>query len=149
MNEDILELQKQLYQGYKQLSDTLNSLRVLSLELGDVEGARYYASKETGAAKLFEMGWYHELSPLLDIAAAERDGEQVLSVIDGLLDCLPTIMQFTASPLFNLMTFRTPDEDYFASMRADILDSLNTPDFDYVRKSEGYGAFCEKWKTHL
>lgn len=147
MSEDILALQKQLYQGYKQLSDTLTALRVHSLEQGDIQGARYYAAKETGAARLFEMGWYHELSPMLDVAAAEKDGELVLAILDGLLDCLPTIMQFTLSPLFNLMTFRTPDEDYFASMRADILESLKDPSYDYVRQCEGYEAFLEKWSN--
>ena len=149
MSEELHDLQKELYSSYQKLNELFTKLRLSSMEEGDMDSARYYAAKETGLARLFEMGWYHELAPKLDIAAAEHNGDEMLAIIGGLLDCLPTISDFTKSRLFDQMTFDPPDEDYLTMMREDIICGLFDEEFSYVQKCEGFEAFREKWEKYI
>lgn len=134
-----------LFSNYQMLNMVLGSLYMLSMQEGDIAQARKYIEKESGLAKLFEMGIYYETSCKLELAALEKNVPETLSIVKSMLASLEEIGSFVDSFLYSHMTFNK--ETYYSTlvprMREDLLECFRDDE------TFGYMAGNEEWEMIL
>ncbi len=113
-----------LFQEYQMLYFVLSSLYLMALEDGETEKARMWVEKESGLAKLFEMGIYHQEACRLDLAVRERDEERTLSIVGALLGSLDGLTDFSRSEMYAHMKFGSPEPEFAGKLRKNLLKSF-------------------------
>lgn len=133
-----------LFSNYQLLNMVLGSLYMLSMQEGDTAQARKYIEKESGLAKLFEMGIYYETSCKLELAAVEKNVPETLSVVKTMLASLGEIGSFMDSFLYSHLTFNKKSYSTLVPrMREDLLECFRDDE------TFGYMAGNEEWEMIL
>lgn len=133
-----------LFSNYQLLNMVLGSLYMLSMQEGDTPLARKYIEKESGLAKLFEMGIYYETSCKLELAALEKNVPETLSVVKTMLASLGEIGSFMDSFLYSHLTFNKKSYSTLVPrMREDLLECFRDDE------TFGYMAGNEEWEMIL
>lgn len=133
-----------LFSNYQMLNMVLGSLYMLSMQEGDIAQARKYIEKESGLAKLFEMGIYYETSCKLELAALEKNVPETLSVVKTMLASLGEIGSFMDSFLYYHLTFNKKSYSTLVPrMREDLLECFRDDE------TFGYMAGNEEWEMIL
>lgn len=123
-----------LFAGHQHIQSVLNGLYMLYLEEKDMDSARMIAEKSAALAAVFDMGRYNETSPLLELAAAQKDREKTAGIMRTLIDSVETLTAFTESALYGHMRFKTPDEGFSARVRDDLVRGFcDAEDFGFMR----------------
>ena len=107
---------------------------------------RKYPGKN--ALGIFEMGKYHEYSPMLDVVCAEKNvagtyqvAEQLLKGVDSLCDC-------QKSRLFQHMKFSEPNSSFAEGLKEKLLDGFRDEEsFGYMRGNKAWEEMIND-KTH-
>lgn len=134
-----------IFSAYQHIQMTLNDLRILYMEDDDHEMARKLVEVSSSAASTFEMGKYNEICFGLDVAAWEKDIEWTAQLIQELLDSIGTIGDFTKSKLYQHMALKTVDSNFSASLKRELLKSLEDESFNYMQGNEDW----EKLKSDV
>ena len=131
MEESLKAYEELLFSGHSMLSMVFASLYVLAMQEKDHERARYLIGKQRALAKLFETGEYHEASCGLELATLEKDEDATIGIMERMIHSLGSICGFIASPLYAHMTFKKIDEEFYTTLRADLLS--------HFKDAETYG----------
>lgn len=134
-----------IFSAYQHIQMTLNDLRILYIEDDDHEMARKLVEVSSSAASTFEMGKYNEICFGLDVAAWEKDIEWTAQLIQEILDSIGTIGDFTKSKLYQHMALKTVDSNFSASLKRELLKSLEDESFHYMQGNEDW----EKLKSDV
>ena len=134
-----------IFSAYQHIQMTLNDLRILYMEDDDHEMARKLVEVSSSAASTFEMGKYNEICFGLDVAAWEKDIESTAQLIQEILDSIGTIGDFTKSKLYQHMALKTVDSNFSASLKRELLKSLEDESFHYMQGNEDW----EKLKSDV
>ena len=134
-----------IFSAYQHIQMTLNDLRILYMEDDDHEMARKLVEVSSSAASTFEMGKYNEICFGLDVATWEKDIEWTAQLIQEILDSIGTIGDFTKSKLYQHMALKTVDSNFSASLKRELLKSLEDESFHYMQGNEDW----EKLKSDV
>lgn len=124
-----------LFSEYQVINITLNSLIVLSMEEQDLQQARMWVEKESGLAKLFDMGVYREESCKLELAVTEQDREETYDIVRKMLDSLEQLIStFSDSAMYRHMKFSEVKSDFYEKLRKDLLEQFQDEEtFHYMK----------------
>lgn len=134
-----------IFSAYQHIQMTLNDLRILYMEDDDHEMARKLVEVSSSVASTFEMGKYNEICFGLDVAAWEKDIEWTAQLMQEILDSIGTISAFTKSKLYQHMALKTVDSNFSASLKRELLKSLEDESFNYMQGNEDW----EKLKSDV
>ncbi|MCI8410329.1 MAG: helix-turn-helix transcriptional regulator [Lachnospiraceae bacterium] len=133
-----------LFSNYQMLNIVLTSLYKMSMQDDNIEQARKYIEKESGLAKLFEMGRYQEISCKLELAVVEKNVEETISIAKGMVSSLDQIFGFVHSSLYSHMKFKEVDENFIAKIREDLLKLFRDKEtFEYMTGNEEWEAWLK------
>lgn len=110
-----------MFSNCQMLNIVLNSLYMLSMQEDNIEQARKYIKIQSSLAGLFEMGRYQEISCKLELAVAEKNIEETISIAKGMVSSLDQISGFVHSSLYSHMNFKEVNENFIAKLREDLL----------------------------
>ena len=113
--------EEMLFTGYQMFDIVMGSLYLLAAEDGKMEEARFWAGKESGLARLFDMGEYRAECGKLDLAVREKDTVKTMQIAKVLLDSLGKIGCFTESGMYAHMKFKESSRSYLVRQRENLL----------------------------
>ena len=132
--EAFREQEELLLAHLNRLRLTLNALYAMCVEQGDLAMARRLLDKQSGLARLFEMGEFQAAAPALDLAAHEKDVEATERIMRAILEESETVCDFTKSGLFSHLSFRTPDHSFAEELRSGLRESFRDEEtYGYMR----------------
>ncbi len=127
------------------LSAVFNSLFVMQLQNKNLEKAQYYAEKEKALARLFEMGVYNIYAVDLQLAQAQQNPEKTISCIQGMLNNIESIYDFSHAPLYSHMEFKSADPAFIETVKKNILDNLCSDEsFSYMKNDPSWKEITGK-----
>ena len=132
-----------LFSNYQMLNMVLHSLYMLSMQDENIEQARKYIEKESSLARLFEMGRHQEISCKLDLAVAEKNVEETISIAKGMFDSIDQICGYVHSSLYSYIEFKEIDGTFLAKYREGLLKLFSD------EETYGYMAGNEEWETWI
>ncbi len=127
-----------IFTGYQHIQMTLNDLRILYMEDGDLEMAKKLVEVSSAAASAFEMGKYNRVCFGLDVAIWEKDAAWTARLIRDILDSVDSIGDFAGSRLYQHMTLKPIPLDFLTGLKRELLKSLDDETFDYMRGNEDW-----------
>ena len=89
-----------------------------------MQQARMWVEKQSGLARLFDMGVYREESCKLELAVIEQDREETYHIVRKMLDSLEQLGSFTDSAMYRHMKFSEPNSDFYVKLRKDLLEKF-------------------------
>lgn len=94
------------------------------------------------------MGEYHENASRLEYAAATKDADETLRLMDVLLSKTGTLMDYTKSDLYEHMDFN-PMSATFAEMMINnrLKQFLEDDTYSFEKESAGWKDFKKKWSS--
>ena len=126
-----------IFSEYQKLNLTFSLMTAMALEEGDIRGARYFAEKLGAIAGVFEMGKYHECSPLLDVVCAEKNVAGTYQVVEQLLKGVDSLCDCQKSRLFQHMRFSESDSSFAEKLKEKLMDGFRDEDsFGYMRRNK-------------
>ena len=141
-------LEELLFFDYQHVSVGLHELFTVAMKTGDRDKAGKVVEKSSDLAKLFEMGEYHENANRLEYAAAMKDADETLRLMDVLLSKTDTLMDYSKSDLYEHMVFN-PMSATFAEMMINnqLKQFLEDDTYKFVKESAGWEDFKKKWSA--
>ena len=123
-----------LFSEYQVIGITLNSLFALSMEEKDMQQARMWVEKQSGLARLFDMGVYQEESFKLELAVTEQDREETYRIVRKMLDSLEQLCFFSDSAMYRHMKFSEVKSGFYEKLRKDLLKNFQDEEtFHYMK----------------
>ncbi|MGN1188746.1 MAG: helix-turn-helix domain-containing protein, partial [Lachnospiraceae bacterium] len=137
-----------LFSGYQTLNFTFSLMTAMALEEGDNRKARYFAEKMGAIAGIFEMGKYHECSPMLEVVCAEKNVAGTYQVVEQLLKSVDSLCDFPKSRLFQHMKFSGPDSSFVEGLKEKLMEGFrDEKSFGYMRGDKAWEELIND-KTH-
>ena len=123
-----------LYGGYQTMNMVFHGIYMLAMAEDNRLKARYLAEKLKGLAGLFEMGTYHEVSSMLELAVLSRDIDLTIETMEQLLAGVEDIDAFCRSPLYEHMRFKPVKEACLNQIKDDLLEGFRDEEtFAYLK----------------
>ena len=110
-----------LFAEYQVVNGILTGMYMLALQENNSSKAHLLIDKQSGLARLFEMGKYYEASCRLDLAAFEQDAKSAAEIMSQILDSVDHIFSFRSSPLYEHMTFKDPQSDFIEKLKNNLI----------------------------
>lgn len=110
-----------LFAEYQVVNGILTGMYMLALQENNRSKAHLLIDKQSGLARLFEMGKYYEASCRLDLAAFEQDAKSAAEIMSQMLDSVDHIFSFRSSPLYEHMTFKDPQADFIEKLKNNLI----------------------------
>ena len=110
-----------LFAEYQVVNGILTGMYMLALQENNRSKAHLLIDKQSGLARLFEMGKYYEASCRLDLAAFEQDAKSAAEIMSQMLDSVDHIFSFRSSPLYEHMTFKDPKADFIEKLKNNLI----------------------------
>ena len=110
-----------LFAEYQVVNGILTGMYMLALQENNSSKAHLLIDKQSGLARLFEMGKYYEASCRLDLAAFEQDAKSAAEIMSQMLDSVDHIFSFRSSPLYEHMTFKDPQSDFIEKLKNNLI----------------------------
>ena len=110
-----------LFAEYQVVNGILTGMYMLALQENNSSNAHLLIDKQSGLARLFEMGKYYEASCRLDLAAFEQDAKSAAEIMSQMLDSVDHIFSFRSSPLYEHMTFKDPQADFIEKLKNNLI----------------------------
>ena len=99
-----------------------------------MERAQFIVEKQTGLARLMEIGRYQEATLEMDLAMAEKDVEATLQIGRKLLSGIEDMTSYSRSPLYEHMEFKEMSEESKQKMRETLVKALHEEEtFGYMK----------------
>ena len=135
--------EQELFSAHQLVSSTFAMLYMLAMETDDLDKAKYYMEKQSGLAKLFEMGKYYEVSGYLDIYCKEENIDKTLETAKQLLQNVETLGNFRNNRLYMHMEFSDLNEKLYSDLKEKLIEVFR--DKESFRFMEGN----EEWEKLL
>lgn len=110
-----------LFAEYQVVNGILTGMYMLALQENNSSKAHLLIDKQSGLARLFEMGKYYEISCRLDLAAFEKDAKNSAEIMSQMLDSVDDIFCFRNSPLYEHMTFKEPQANFIEKLKNNLI----------------------------
>lgn len=137
-------LQRALFSTLGKVQILLYRLLDIALEEGDVFRARAIADRTAKIVELLDLWPYNGYVPLLTVALAERDGEECVSVLRGMLAALLAPWETGKTVLFDRSGASVNDTRLM--LRA-LLDQLEkSPECGFLREDRELQALLAKYR---
>ena len=122
------------FSGYHKLQIALQSICQLAKQEKDMERAQFIVEKQTGLARLMEIGRYQEATLEMDLVMAEKDVEATLQIGRKLLSGIEDMTSYSRSPLYEHMEFKELSEESKQKMRETLVKALHEEEtFGYMK----------------
>lgn len=115
-----------LFSEYEILNFAFIHMMNMAIEEKDFKRAHYLAEKIGTIAAIFEMGKYHECSPMLDVVCAEKNIEGTFRVAEQLLENVDTLFDFRKSELYQHMHFKEVDSGFLERVKEELLKGFRS-----------------------
>lgn len=135
--------ERELFSAHQLVSNIFSMLYILAMETDELEKAKYYMEKQSGLAKLFEMGKYYEVSGWLDIYCKEKNIDKTLETAEILLKNINTLGNFCGNKLYMHMEFSELDDKFYNSLKNNLIELFRD------KESFGFMNDNEAWKELL
>lgn len=123
-----------VFSGYHKLQTALQSISQLAKQEKDMETVRFIVEKQTGLARLMEIGQYQEATMEMDLAMAEKDPEATMRIAGKLLSCIEDMTSYSRSRLYGHMEFKELSEEFCGQMRETLIKALREEEnFGYMK----------------
>ncbi|WIV13585.1 helix-turn-helix transcriptional regulator [Proteiniborus sp. MB09-C3] len=137
VNEAYKAYEELLFQGYQMMNMVFQDIYILAMQDKDRGKAYILVEKQRKLASIFEMGEYHEVSWGLDLAAAEKDMEATIEIMERMLASVDKISDFTKSTLYAHMEFKKLEDKFITELHKNLLDNFrNEETYSYMKKSK-------------
>ncbi len=132
-------LEELLFHNYNFINSILYHIYLMAMEEENREKAQMMLKKQKELADLFEMGQYHAVSPAMDLAVYEHDGEKVLDIMDKMLQSLDSMYAFSDSKLYEHMAFKNPEKEYLMKFRETLVHNFKDEEtFGFLNDNEAW-----------
>lgn len=132
-------LEELLFHSYNFINPILYHIYLMATEEENWEKAHMILRKQKELANLFEMGEYNALSPGLDWAVHEHDGDKVLDIMDKMLQNLDSMYAFSGSKLYEHIAFKNPEKEYLAECRKMLVNNFKDDEaFGFLKANEAW-----------
>ena len=141
--EKALQMEEELlFTLYQLLNQLFNDMFLDAIKADQPEKAAYYTDKRKQLIRLFEMGDYAFYAAGLEMVVHAKDVEGTLDCVEHLLSSIPSLYAFTHAPLFEHMTFKSPDPSWIEAMQEKLLqlDFRSDEAFAYMRDDPRWSA---------
>lgn len=133
-----------LFSQYQVISQVMHSLYIMSLEKekedADNQKIKYsdmYLEKEAVLAKLFDIGEYHAVSPMLDKAVGDKNVNLTLNVVKQMINNVDTVLDFEKSPLYRHMQFSDVEPSFCKGLESKLLELFRDEEtFGYMKGND-------------
>lgn len=137
-----------VFSGYHKLQIALQSICQLAQQERDMEKVRFIVEKQTGLARLMEIGQYQEASLGIDLAVAGKDVEATLQIAGKLLSGIEDFISYSRSPLYEHMEFKEPRAEFKEKLRETLVKGLQDKEtFDYMKDEPRWHELLERCKN--
>ncbi len=127
-------LEELIFSKYNTLNWIFSLMTSMAIEEGDIQKARYFAEKAGAIAGVFEMGKYHECSPMFDVVCTEKNVVETYNIVEQLLKNMDSLFDFQKSELYRHMTFREPENSYTKDLKEKLIAGFrDEQDFGYMK----------------
>ena len=128
-----------LFAEYQVVSGILTGMYMLALQEHDSSKAHLLIEKQSGLARLFEMGKYYEISCRLDLAAFEKDAKNSAEIMSQMLDSVDDLFCFRNSPLYEHMTFKEPQANFIEKLKNNLILCFQDKEtFNFLEEQTNY-----------
>lgn len=128
-----------LFAEYQVVSGILTGMYMLALQEHDSSKAHLLIEKQSGLARLFEMGKYYEISCRLDLAAFEKDAKNSAEIMSQMLVSVDDIFCFRNSPLYEHMTFKEPQANFIEKLKNNLILCFQDKEtFNFLEEQTNY-----------
>lgn len=113
---------------------------------GNMKMAEKLEIKTSEFARVFELGKYQEISPLLNSAVRNKDSEKTIRIMKELLDNLYTLRDFTESELYSHIDKKEMNSDEFTEqIKEKLLSGFRDEEaFGYMKNNEEYRSLFKQ-----
>lgn len=137
-----------VFSGYHKLQLALQSICQLAKQEKDMERAGFIVEKQTGLARLMEIGRYQEAALEMDLAMAEKDVETTLQTAGKLLSGVEDMVSYSRSRLYEHMEFKALSEEFKGKMRETLIKALRDEEnFGYMKGEARWQELLEGCKS--
>ncbi len=141
-------LERTLLAGLQDLQMVLYQLIDAQLELGDAEAAAYTAQRTAGLADLFDLNRYSAAVALFQIAVAQQDTAQTVSLLRTMLEALSGTWDFSSSPLYKKVE-HTGAETSAARLLQPLLQGLQQdPAYAYLQNDPDFRSLLQEFASN-
>lgn len=134
-----------LFSSYQRMSMIFQQLYLLAMKDENKVKAHLLVKKQSGLAKLFEMGEYHEVSSDLDLAIAEKDADRTVETMEQILASVAKINDFTHSTLYEHMTFKEIDSNFVNELYENLFHMFSDEEtFSWLKTNERWQVLVGK-----
>lgn len=138
INEAYKAYEELLFTGYQTMNMVFHSIYMLTMQ-EDREKAHFLIDKQKQLAHLFDMGEYQGVAPGLELAAAEKDIDVTIEIMERMLASMDDICVFAKSPLYEHMVFKDLREEFLADMKKTLLEQFRDEDtFGFLKNDVRY-----------
>lgn len=144
----VRELQRALLMAINKVQMLLWKMIDGELADGNLPAARDIAGKASQMAVLFDLWEYQAFIPPLQIAAAEKDGEECIRLLRKLLAAMRTPWDMGSSPLFCHIPAKTSDP---MKMLPAVLSEMEREDsaYAFLQNHDGFKELISEYKALL
>ncbi len=129
-----------LFSGYQMMNMVFQSLYMLVMKDNDMAKAHLLVKKQGELAIIFEMGEYHEVSCILELATAQKDVEKTIETMERMLASVDKISDFSKSILYEHMEFKQITKGFAEELQKNLLNSFRDEETYEFLKTD------ERWK---
>ena len=134
------DLEELIFSEFQMLQMALQSLYLMAMEEENIEKAAYYVKKQKETARVSEFGPYHENAYGLELLVRGKDVEGTIAWMEKVLGSVETIWDFTKSPMYEHMTFKSVKPEFAKEIIVNLKASMKD------EKTYGYLAGNERWE---
>lgn len=140
-------LERTLLAELQELQTLLYQLIDAQLELGDAEAAAYTAQRTAGLADLFDLNRYGAAVALFQIAVAQQDTAQTVSLLRTMLEALSGTWDFRSSPLYNRVDHPGDARSAARLLQPLLLGLQQDPAYAYLQDDPEFRALLQEFAS--
>ncbi len=110
-----------LFSDYQMVSTIFHNLYMLAMQDNNLKKAHMLVDKQQKLADIFDMGDYHNISCVLELATEEKDADTVIETMQKMLAGIETITDCKKSPLYEHLDFKETREEFLSELKENLL----------------------------
>lgn len=131
-----------LFDGYNDISWSLNGSFGLALKEKNLEQAQFLVQKQKEIVRVMEMGTYMEVSAELPLALYKKDSDKILELLQEIVASAETLTDFKKSRLYRHMEFSETTSENIKWMLAKSLEK--DEDLEFLKEDTRFGEIQRK-----
>lgn len=135
-----------LFSNYQMARLLFYNIYRLVMEDGNMDKAHLLVEKQGELARAYDMGEYNEISEKLELAAAEKDADTAIDVIGRMQASVESIADYTKSPLYEHMTFRTLSGEFVEQIKSNLLEAVQADEsLEFLKEDRRWKELLQRY----